>query len=142
MKSRTVTVPMIGDMRAHWSVLRFTRTPLTIARGTTVVWDMRDVQEIHAVTFPGGEAGASNFIVPQPQPNGPPRLLMNPQVVNSTPGTQFQSGRLISSGILFAPGTPGNPPASYRLTFTKPGRFSYVCAIHAPQGMWGTIIVK
>jgi plastocyanin len=142
VSGKTVTIPLIGDAQAHWSVLRFTPTPLTIARGTTVIWEMRDQQEIHAVTFPGGEAGASNFITPQPQPTGPPKLLENPQVTTHTPATQYAGDGLVSSGIIFSPGTPGNPPTSYRLTFTKPGQFSYVCSVHAPQGMWGTIIVK
>jgi plastocyanin len=142
VKGNTVIIPLIGNPQAHWSILRLTRTPLTVARGTTVIWDMRDPQEIHAVTFPGGQAGASNFIVPQPQPNGPPKLLENPQVVTHTPATQYAGDGLVSSGILFPPGIPGNPPTSYRLTFTRTGQFSYVCAVHAPQGMWGTIIVK
>lgn len=142
VKGKTVTIPLIGNAQERWSVLRFTPMPLTIARGTTVIWDMRDPQEIHAVTFPADQAGASNFIVPQPQPDGPPKLLENPQVVTRTPATQYAGDGLVSSGILFPPGIPGNPPTSYRLTFTKPGRFAYVCAVHAPQGMWGTIIVK
>jgi plastocyanin len=142
VSGKIVTIRLAGDPQAHWTVLRFTPTPLTVARGTTVIWDMRDPQEIHAVTFPGGQAGASNFIIPQPQPNGPPKLLENPQVTTQTPTTQYAGDGLVSSGILLPPGTPGNPPTSYRLTFTKPGQFSYVCAVHAPQGMWGTIIVK
>lgn len=94
---------------------------------------------------PSARAGlprASDFIIPQPHPAGPPELLENPQVVIRTPATDYTGSGLVSSGILFPPGLPGNPPAGYRLTFTTPGRFSYVCAIHAEQGMWGTIIVK
>jgi plastocyanin len=139
---KTVTIRMIGDPRAHWSVLRFTSTPLVVARGTTVVWEMRDPQEIHAVTFPGGQGGASNFILPQPQTDGPPKLLENPQVVVPTTATEYNGNGLTSSGIILPPGTPGNPPTSYRLTFTEPGQFAYVCAIHAPEGMWATVIVK
>jgi plastocyanin len=142
VNGRTVTIRMIGDLGAHWSVLRFTPTPLVVPRGTTVIWDMRDSQEIHAVTFPGGQGSATNFILPQPQPDGPPKLLENPQVVVRNPATEYKGVGLASSGILLPPGTPGNRPTSYRLTFTQPGRFAYVCAIHAPQGMWGTVIVK
>jgi len=142
VNGKTVVIHFIGDPQAHWSILRFTRTPLVIAHGTTVIWDMQDPQEIHAVTFPGGQAGASNYIIPQPQPNGPPKLLENPQVVTPTPTTEYDGSGLVSSGIIFPPGVPGNPPTSYRLTFTKPGQYAYVCAVHGPQGMWGTIIVK
>jgi plastocyanin len=142
VNGKTVTIRLIGDAQAHWTVLRFTHAPVVVARGTTVVWDMQDPQEIHAVTFPSGQEGASNFIIPQPQPNGPPKLLENPQVADRTAATQYTGDGLVSSGILLPPGTPGNPPTNYRLTFTKSGQFSYVCAVHAPQGMWGTIIVK
>lgn len=139
---KTVTIRLIGDPRAHWSVLRFTKASLVVARGTTVVWDMRDPQEIHAVTFPDGHARASEFVIPQPQPHGPPMLLENPQVVIRIPATSYAGTTLAGSGILLPPGAPGNPPTSYRLTFTEAGRFAYVCAVHAPQGMYGTIIVK
>jgi plastocyanin len=139
---KTVTIHLIGDIKAHWSVFRFTKAPLVIARGTTVIWDMRDPQEIHAATFPTGRPGASNFIVPQPQPQGPPKLLENPDVVTRTPAKTYSGSTLVSSGILFPPGVPGNPPTSYRLTFTTPGQFAYVCAVHAAQGMAGTITVK
>jgi plastocyanin len=34
-------------------------------------------------------------------------------------------------------------PTSYSLTFTRPGRYEYVCVVHMPiEGMKGTIIVR
>ncbi len=48
----------------------------------------------------------------------------------------------MNSGILFPPGIPGNPPTSFSLTFTQPGRYSYVCVVHPLSGMFDTVIVK
>ena len=137
----TVVVPMIGDAGAGFSIFRFSRRPLVVPAGTTVKWVMRDPFEIHTVTF-FGSGKPPAFILPEPQPQGPPKLLMNPQVAAPTPLRTFDGTGYVNSGILFPPGVPGNPPTSYSLAFTKPGKYVYVCVVHQAEGMFGTIVVK
>lgn len=48
-QGNTVIVPLVGDAKAGFSILRFTQQPLTIRRGMTVTWVMRDPLEIHTV---------------------------------------------------------------------------------------------
>lgn len=137
----TVVVPMIGDPKAGFSIFRFSRQPLVIPVGTTVKWVMRDPFEIHTVTF-WGTGKPPAFVIPEPQPQGPPKLLVNPQVAAPTPHKTYDGTGYVNSGILYPPGTPPDLPKSYSLTFTQPGKYVYVCVVHAFEGMYGTIIVK
>ena len=123
------------------SVLRFTREPLVVPRGSTVTWAMRDTFEIHTVTLTSGEK-PPEFVVPEPQSSGPPRLLLNPKALVPTTTTQYDGTGYVNSGMLFPPGNPGKLPSSFSLTFTTPGRFEYWCLIHADVGQRGTIVVQ
>jgi len=138
---KTVVVPMIGSASDRYSVFRFTPKPLTITRGTTVTWKNLDPFEIHTVTFLSG-GKLPEFIMVQPQAQGPPKFLINPQVGAPTPQQTYAGAGYVNSGIISAPGTPGNPPTSYSLTFTKSGTYRYTCVVHDALGMRGTVIVK
>lgn len=140
-QGKTVIVPLIGNIKTGYTINRFTRKPLVITRGTTVTWQMRDPFEIHTVTFTSG-AKPAEFVAPQPQPGGPPKLLAAPEAVQRTSETSYDGTGYANSGILFAPGAPGNPPTSYSLTFTKPGQYTYYCLVHIPYGMIGQVTVK
>ncbi|HTD60601.1 MAG TPA: plastocyanin/azurin family copper-binding protein, partial [Gemmatimonadaceae bacterium] len=70
----TVVMPLVGNSEQRYSLLRFGRNPLVIRRGTTVTWAMRDTFEIHTVTFSSGEKPPP-FVIVEPQPGGPPKLL-------------------------------------------------------------------
>lgn len=140
-RSATVVIPLIGDAKAGWTILRFTRQPLVVKRGTTVTWEVRDPSEIHTVTFTGGQK-PSDFVVPEPQQQGPPKLRLPSNVAARTTSKTHEGKGYVNSGILFPPGAPGNPPTTFTLTFTKPGKYAYFCIPHLPWGMVGSIIVK
>lgn len=140
-KGTTVVLPMIGNTKVGWTILRFSRQPIVIARGTTVTWTEEDPLEIHTVTFLSGQK-PPDFLVAEPQKQGPPKLVVPPQVLKATETKEYTGQGFVNSGILFPPGVPGNPPTSFSLTFPKAGRYDYWCVIHAPWGMKGTVIVK
>ncbi len=137
----TVVLRLIGKPAEGWTLLRFSRQPLVITRGTTVTWTVGDPFEIHTVTFTSGQK-LPDFLVVEPQKQGPPKLLVPAQALNATQTKEYAGQGYVNSGILFPPGIPGNPPTSFSLTFTKSGRYEYSCVVHAPWGMKGTIIVK
>ncbi len=138
----TVVVALVGDSDNGYSIYRFTREPLVIKRGSTVTWQVRDPFEIHTVTFTSGQK-PPDFLVTEPQQQGPTKLLLQAKAVNPTQTKAYDGTGYVNSGMLFPPGTPGNPPSSFSLTFTKPGRYTYVCLVRSvPEGMRGTIIVK
>jgi len=134
-----VVVPLIGRVRDGYSVLRFTRGPLEVRTGTTVTWKMADPFEIHTVTFTSGEKPPL-FILPQPQAQGPPKLLFNPKAAAPTQTKTYNGRGYVNSGILVPQGAPG--PGSYSLTFTKAGRYEYWCIVHVPEGMKSLIVVR
>jgi plastocyanin len=119
-----------GGNRA--SVLRFLPVDLTVKPGDSVTWLGNDPHEIHTVTFYDPAGKVPDFIVPQPQPSGPSKLV----VPHAKPenDTEVDSKDLYNSGLLL-------PGQSYTFTFPKPGVYTYVCVIHAPQQMFGTITV-
>ncbi len=138
---RTYVVPMVGDARTGFSLLRFTRAPLVVPLGATVTWVMRDPFEIHTVTFTSGKK-PPEFILVQPQAQGPPKFQVNPIAAVPTSHKSYDGTGYVNSGILFPAGTPPNLPKSYSLTFLKAGTYEYWCLVHVAEGMKGVIIVK
>jgi len=103
---------------------------LTIHAGSTVVW----TSGFHTVAFGAPvmlQQLRRDFIVPMPEKNGPPKLVMNPRVAFPSGGTAYAGAGFWNSGLLV------RGPA--RLTFTRPGVYHYTCLIH--PGMDGTIRV-
>ncbi len=137
----TVAAPMVGNIASGYSLLRFSRLPLIVTRGETVTWTMQDPFEIHTVTFTSGQK-PPDFVLVQPQPKGPPRLMLTPKAVAVTPQQTYDGKGYVNSGLLFSTSTPGNVRRSYSLTFTTPGRYEYWCIVHVPEGMKGVIIVR
>jgi plastocyanin len=137
----SVVVPLVGNSQQRYSVLRFTREPLVVPRGSTVTWTMRDTFEIHTVTFTSGEK-PPRLAVPEPQPSGAPKVLLNPKALTPTTSTQYDGTGYVNSGLLFPPGNSAKLPSSFTLTFTKPGRFEYWCLVHADVGQRGVIVVQ
>ena len=139
---KTAVVRLNGDTKTGYSILRFTRAPLVIKAGTTVTWEMNDPFEIHTVSFLGGTKEPEEILV-EPQRQGPLKLRFNPKVQFPAPAKTYEGKGYVNSGIMFTPGFgPPNAPTSFSLTFTKRGRYDYVCFIHDTEGMKGTIIVK
>jgi LPXTG-motif cell wall-anchored protein len=115
------------------SVLRFLPVELTIKAGDSVAFPVQDPHEIHTVTFYDPAGQVPPFLDPRPQPSGPPKLIIPHALPQG--GARVDSQGLYNSGIL-------GPGQSYTFTFPQPGVYSYVCVIHAPQGMFGKITVE
>lgn len=115
------------------SVLRFLPVDLTVKAGDSVTWLGTDPLEIHSVTFYDPAGKVPEFIVPHPQASGPPKLVLPHAAPEND--TEVDSLDLYNSGIL-------GPGQSYTFTFPKPGVYNYVCVVHAPQGMFGKVIVE
>lgn len=144
VQGNTAVVSLIGDYpKGGYTFLRFTREPLVVKRGATVTWKMADPTEIHTVTFLSGQK-PPEFVLVEPQKQGPPKLRFNPKVEAPTAAKTYEGKGYGNSGIMFTPGpgAPPNAPSEFSLTFTKAGRYEYVCMVHFAEGMKGTIVVK
>lgn len=149
----------------HMDILSFLPRDLTIRQGDTVVWYVDHVAP-HTVTFPAvGEPpadfiliqfGDGTVVTPPPPGEAPPpelmarlmdpsqdaRLVIGPAGLRSMPSPTHDGRRLYNSGFI-GEHPAVEPPMDkvWALTFTTPGTFRYLCVLHEPSGMEGTITV-
>jgi plastocyanin len=116
---------------------RFLPNDLVVHQGDTVTWLWGDPFTPHTVTFLADQQ-PPDLIVPQPQPGGPPRLSLNPQVLMPAGDPSNYAGGFLNSGFIDPPMLPPGQ-AAYAVTFAQPGSYSYLCLLH--EGMMGTVTV-
>lgn len=127
---------VIGGETAEAAIDQFFPANITVNAGDTVTWTNPLADVPHTVTFTSG-AALPPLVTPAPQPSGPPFIAFTPQLFLPTAAKTYDGTGFVNSGFL----QQGTPAATYSLKFTKPGTYTYVCAIHADQGMKGTITV-
>jgi plastocyanin len=106
------------------TVMRFLPERLAVPVGTTVTWTNRDPMEPHTVTF-GAEPQGPNAEFTPVGLDGPSHATI------SRPDQQVNSGAV--GGMMASP--------EFKVTFTAPGKYPYICMLHDEMGMVGTIIV-
>jgi plastocyanin len=121
------------------SVYRFTPESIVVNVGDTVEWTNVDPVTAHTVTF-GTE------------PSGPPQPPSAGVTVDSdgarhavlaSPGDSVHSGFIVAAPqdrIGLAQANLG--VTRFRVTFTTPGTFDYICALHDEVGMTGRVIFR
>ncbi len=130
------------------SVMRFMQPSITIHAGETVEWASSDVSG-HTVTF--GQEPPN--VTPQTPPSG--NVFADPDgarhaIISST-ADNVHSGFIAQAahernGVPQAPAPVAQvqPPVGvtrFRVTFTTPGTYPYICAFHDELGMKGKVIV-
>ncbi|MDQ6694544.1 MAG: hypothetical protein M3014_09010 [Chloroflexota bacterium] len=141
--------------KSSWQADRFYAENITVNVGDTVKWKHNAGLEPHTVTFLGAANKFPDFALPEcngapcpppppgAQPGGPPppgvtiKLQLNPQVALKQGGATYDGTAYTNSGVMSSD-NPG--PKEYSLSFTKPGTYTYVCAVHAGQLPDGTIV--
>ncbi len=130
-----VTTTGAGSQTA--SLMRFVRDTIVVQVGDTVEWTSLDPSINHTVTF-----GVEPADPRPPSTNVTLTLDGARQAVIGTPSDSVSSGFLSPAPqdrANLAQASPG--VTRFRVTFTSPGTFSYICAIHDELGMKGTVIV-
>ena len=108
--------------------MRFGVPDLTIKVGDTVEWVQKSKYVPHTISFFSG-ADETPLTIAE---GG--ILYANPAVEKPAGGVVYDGTGLVSSGFLGASKT-------YRLTFTTPGRYEYICIPHDEMGMSAHITV-
>ena len=130
-----VTTTGAGSQTA--SLMRFVRDTIVIRVGDTVEWTSLDPSINHTVTF-GTEPA-------DPRPASATVTATSDGARQAVIGSPTDS---VNSGFLspapqdranLAQAAPGI--TRFRVTFTSPGTFNYICAVHDQLGMKGTVIV-
>jgi plastocyanin len=116
--------------------MRFLKGTIRIHVGETVEWTNMDPVTPHTITFGTEPADPMALVNVAPDPDG------------ALHGTISGPGSSVSSGfVIEAPqdriGLPQSPPGvtRVRVTFTKEGKYDYICALHDELGMTGTVVV-
>ena len=125
-----------------FSLVRFINGAVTIHAGDTVEWTNLDPEIGHTITF---------GTVPQDliDPSCSPNCVVSTDPDGALHATITSTQQNIHSGLVAAlledePGVPQgpvSPPTRFRVTFTTPGTYPYVCAFHDNLGMAGQVIV-
>jgi plastocyanin len=134
----TYTV-LIGWAKGQSELMRFFPKKQVVHPGDTVVFMLSPTNDApHTVTFLNG-ADDIPFIVPVPNPPGPPYLLVNPEILAPIqPGVPLTNTGIFSSALMGA----GPGPTSYILTIgATSGSLSYQCVVHDTSGMEGVLKV-
>lgn len=128
-----------GDGIMAW--MRFSPTDLTINVGDTVEWTQADTDTPHTVSFLD-QGKEPEMVLAEKQTAGPPKLVLNPEVLQPAGGTTYSGKDYFNSGFIWGTKDPTPGPRTYSLTFDKPGTYKYTCILHDSMGMRGTITVK
>jgi plastocyanin len=119
------------------SVMRFSDPDITVRAGDTVEWTNEDSTTAHTVTF-GTE----------PQNPVPPSSNVTLDPDGARHGVLNSNSDSVHSGFLqaapqdrvgLAQTSPG--VTRFRVTFSKPGIYPYICALHDGLGMKGKVVV-
>jgi len=145
--TKSVTAGM-GEIAAtaggqqSFSMVRFINGTVTIHAGETVEWTNLDPEIGHTITF---------GTVPQDviDPSCSPNCVVRTDPDGALHATVNNTEQNVHSGLIAAlledePGFPQGPvapPTRFRITFTTPGVYPYVCAFHDNLGMDGTVVV-
>jgi len=130
-------VAMSGGGTESTAVMRFLQSKIVVHVGDTVEWTNLDPMARHTVTF-GAEP--DNPMPPSPDVTTDSDGSRHAIVVSGTTST--------NSGFLGAEpqerqGLAQAPPGvtRFRVTFTTPGTYDYICALHDDLGMKGRVVV-
>jgi plastocyanin len=132
---QVVTTTGAGSQTA--SLMRFVGGTIVVRVGDTVELTSLDPSINHTVTF-GTE----------PADPRPPSSNVQPTSDGALEAVIGSTGDNVNSGFLspapqdragLAQSNPG--VTRFRVTFTAPGRYNYICAVHDQLGMEGTVIV-
>ena len=125
-----------------FSLVRFINGNLTIHAGDTVEWTNLDPEIGHTITF--GTVPQDLF-----DPSCSPNCVVSTDPDGALHATITSTQQNVHSGLIAAlledePGVPQGPvapPTRFRITFTTPATYPYVCAFHDNLGMDGQVIV-
>lgn len=125
---------LVGAGEDTTAVNAFLPERIIIRVGNTVTWRLNS-DEVHTVTFPGGEPlPPFEMAVPGGEDG---EFMLNPQAVFPTrmpgePIETYEGNSYVNSGLMSRqPQGPDAPPNdTFSLMFTEPGLYEYYCALH------------
>ncbi len=132
-------VAITGGGTQTASLWRFLRPSIVVGVGDTVEWTNLELLVSHTVTF-----GTEPTDLLSPSANVTVDSDGARHAVISSPTDNVHSGNLARSFFQERVGLAQSPlgVTRFRVTFTVPGTFNYICALHDDVGMVGRVIVR
>jgi plastocyanin len=130
---------LIGYTFGQLDLLHFFPDQMAVNPGDTVVWTLSDENMApHTVSFLNGNASPDD-VIPVPQDNGPPLLVVNPAVLfPQNPGQPLTTDGIYSSGVF----RPGTTTTSFSIKIGDiTGQMPFQCLLHDSSGMLGSLQV-
>ena len=121
--------------KSSWQAWRFYPENITVNAGDLIAWKHNGGVEAHTVTLLGPVNKVPDF--PLPPAGSPPRIEANPLVVLPQGPAEYDGSAYVNSGVVSSD-IPG--PKEYKLTFTKPGTYIFLCQVHGGQAPDGTLV--
>ncbi len=126
-------------------LLEFLPKDIVIKEGDTIVWTS---PAFHNIAFHPGRMHPE-WVIPKPQEQGPPVLVINPEVAfPARPAAAFDGTGYWSAGLIGIGAYPASNGlrsltggSNFIMTFSKAGTYKYMCAFHREFGMEGTVTV-
>jgi plastocyanin len=128
----------VGFSKGQIDIMYFFPKRLVVHQGDTVQWDFSQMNMApHTITFLNG-AAEPDLVVPEPQPNGPPYLVINPAVAlpQNTDHPLTRNG-IYNSGLI----DPAHPQSFSLKIGDITGPIDYLCLLHDASGMVASLVV-
>jgi plastocyanin len=121
------------------TVFDFLPNLTTVKAGTPVTFVVKAPSEAHNAAF--GPPKYAMKLIEQtdlfPEKPGDPNQGTPFFVYGSdAPGTPYEGSKMHGNGFYATPladGLPGPPPQSFRVSFTTPGKYHFICQLHGPD---------
>jgi plastocyanin len=130
---------LIGYTYGQLDLLHFFPDQMAVNPGDTVVFTLSDDNHApHTVSFLNG-TDSPDDVIPVPQDNGPPLLVLNPAVqFPQNAGQPLTKDGIFSSGVI----RPGTAVTSFSLKIGDiTGDMQYQCLLHDSSGMLASLQV-
>ncbi|MFN2195632.1 MAG: plastocyanin/azurin family copper-binding protein [Anaerolineales bacterium] len=128
----------VGYHQGKFDIMYFYPKQLTVHQGDTVQWDFSAMNMApHTITFLNG-AEEPELFTAVPQPDGPPLLVINPDVAlpQNTDQPLTRTG-IYNSGLI----DPAAPHSFALKIGNVTGTINYLCLLHDASGMVGSLVV-
>ena len=110
--------------------------------GDSVVWMLpKNDMEPHTITFLNG-AKEPELFLPEIQPQGPPRILFNPQVLLPQNASMPLTDQGVYNSGFIDPTMPGSHSFSLKIGNNTTGTLQFICLLHDQMDMKGELMVS
>lgn len=131
----------VGFGQGQIQLEAFFPSRLNVKSGDTVVFALgKEDMEPHTVTFLNGAAEPELFL-PKPQPQGPPLIVLNPEVLLPRNESSYLTDQGVFSSGFMDPGSQGEHTFKLRVGNAS-GILSFLCLLHDETNMKGSLDVS